>query len=867
MTARPLTATYRLQFSRDFTFDDARRLVPYLRDLGVSHLYASPIFQARPGSTHGYDVIDHDAINTELGGEAGLRRLVEALHEAGLGVIADIVPNHAGVGGVGNARWQDVLELGRRSRNARFFDIDWSAGPLVLPILEAPIEEVVADGKLVLAVDATGGRIHVAYGENRLPLRPQTLSRFVEAAGRRIGRDDLAPVAREWAEQETSRAAASGRRMRRERLSELFADPEVAEALDAELAAADPVAVAGEQHYRLMFWREGAAAINYRRFFDITDLAGLRVEEPTVFEAVHRLPLALIREGWLDGLRVDHVDGLADPAAYCRHLREELGPGPSIHLEKILGADEPLRGWPVDGTTGYETLNLINGLFVDPDGYRRLALARNGGQEPDLEGRMRAVKREILERSFSSELDVLARLGADLSRRAGHPVRLGTVREIVVGLISALPVYRTYVNGPAGPEDRRLIEAAAAEARADLSRGERRALATLVGIILAGSVDAEAAGFIRRFQQLSGPAMAKGYEDTELYRFIGLASVNEVGSHLTRPTVSIEHFHAVCGETARRGLRSLTPLSTHDTKRGADTRARLNVLSEMAEEWLDLCARWRDRHQRLRSAGTGAGEAPDRTDEDLVYQTLLGVWPVGMDRIEGYLLKALREAKRRTTWVDRNEPYEQAVVGFARTLVEDEAGAAFRTELGRLLERVGPAGRLNGLSQTALQLTVPGVPDVYRGSEFFEHVLVDPDNRRPVDWESRIRALDEGSDAEVADDLVGTTKQRLIASLLSLRRDHAALFLDGSYEPLPVAGAQDVIAFARRLDGRAVVTVAATRALDPPVGDVVVDLGNADPFRWRPIAGPREVRSEGRLLRIDRSSLPAVIVGSARTAS
>lgn len=864
MNHRPLTATYRLQFSRDFTFEDARRLVPYLRDLGVSHLYASPIFQARPGSTHGYDVVDHDAINPELGGEPGFRRLVEALHEAGLGVIADIVPNHAGVGGVGNTRWQDVLELGRRSRNARFFDIDWNAGPLVLPILEAPLGDVVANGGIKVDLDREAGRFHLAYGENRLPLRPVSVARLLRSTAERLGKPELESLAAEWSELETTRAAASGRKAKRDRLLNFLTDPDLRESLDAEMAAADVEAVAGEQHYKLMFWREGAAEINYRRFFDITDLAGLRVEEPSVFEAVHRLPLALVREGWLDGLRVDHIDGLADPAAYCRKLRAEVGPDVTIHLEKILGVDEPLRDWPVDGTTGYETLNLINGLFVDPTGYRRLALARGSADPVDVEARIRAVKREILERSFSAELDVLARLGADLSRRAGHPVRLGTLREIVVGLISALPVYRTYVTDRASDEDRVLLQNAATLARAGLSRGERRALVTLVDLFLNGATDPEAAEFIRRFQQLSGPAMAKGYEDTELYRFIGLSSVNEVGSHLTHPTTSIDRFHAVCADTAARRLRSLTPLSTHDTKRGADTRARLNVLSEMADEWLDLSASWHARHRALRGPGQAGGDAPDRTDEDLVYQTLLGVWPVTADRIEAYLLKAMREAKRRTTWVDRNEPYEQAVVEFARRLVEDDAGAGFRADLDRLLERVAPAGRLNGLAQTVLQMTIPGVPDIYRGSEYFEHVLVDPDNRRPVDWDARVRSLDEGSGTSVAEDEIGTVKQRTIASLLALRRELGPLFSDGTYDALPVAGAQDVIAFARRLDGRAVVTVAATRALEPRVGDVVVDLGSADPYRWRSVAGPREVRNEGRLLRIDRLSLPAVLLGSAR---
>jgi (1->4)-alpha-D-glucan 1-alpha-D-glucosylmutase len=866
MTVRPLTATYRVQFARDFTFEDARRLVPYFRDLGVSHLYASPIFHARPGSTHGYDVIDHDAVNPELGGESGFHALVDALHAEGLGVIADIVPNHAGIGGLENARWRDVLEFGRRSRSARFFDIDWNAGPLVLPILDAPLETVIAEDRFRLAVDAGEGRLYFALGDQRLPLRPQSAATLLGRAAEAARRPGLAAAARDWAELEDQRVTAAGRKERRQALAAELADPAAAAALDEVLATADIAAVAAEQHYRPMFWREGAASINYRRFFDITDLAGLRVEEPAVFDAVHRLPIALVREGRLDGLRVDHIDGLADPAAYCRRLRERVNGDVTIHVEKILGEGERLRDWPIEGTTGYETLNLINGLYVDPTGYASFAehLARCGCDGDNRE-RTEAAKREVLERSFSSELDVLARLGADLSRRHEHPVRLGTMREIVVALIASLPVYRTYIAEEASPEDRRLLAVAAAKARSGLTRGAKRALATLVSILEQGISDPESEAFVRRFQQLSGPAMAKGYEDTELYRYIGLSSVNEVGSHLTRPAVSIDDFHAACAETAARGLRSLTPLSTHDTKRGADTRARINVLSEMAATWLEACDRWHERHRPLRARRNEPAEAPDRIDEDLVYQTLLGVWPVEADRVEEYLLKALREAKRRTTWIDQNEPYEQAVVAFARALVEGPEGADFRRDLEEMLQTVAPAGRRNSLSQTVLQLTIPGVPDIYRGSEFFEHVLVDPDNRRPVDWDARIAALDEGAAPALADDPAGLCKQRIIAAVLALRRDNAELFLSGSYEPLPVTGAHDVIAFARRLGDRTVVVAAATRALGTRRGDVVLDLGAAEALRWRSIAGARDIRQEGRLIRFEQSVLPVVVLGTPRT--
>ncbi|GLS76881.1 malto-oligosyltrehalose synthase [Oharaeibacter diazotrophicus] len=859
MTIRPLTATYRVQFSTAFTFDDARRLVPYFRDLGISHLYASPIFQARAGSAHGYDVVDHDAVSPELGGEAGLRRLAEALHAAGLGLIVDIVPNHAGIGGGDNRRWRDVLEFGRRSRNARFFDIDWSAGPLVLPVLGAPLGEILAEGRAGIVVEPDEGRFFLAVEETRLPLRPKSVGDLAAAAAEAADDPALGAAAEAWAGLEDGRFTAGTRRERRRALADALAAEGARAALDAAIGRADVGAVVSEQHYAPMHWREGAAAINYRRFFDITDLAALRVEEPQVFDAVHRLPLALVEEGVVDGLRVDHVDGLADPAAYCERLRARAGPGASLHVEKILGHGEALRPWPVDGTTGYETLNLINAVFVDLAGWDRFSarLAANGhGGEPVT--RRIAAKREILERVFSAELDALARLATDLARRADRPVRLGTARDVVAGLIAALPVYRTYVAASADPEDVRLLETAAALARPALSRGEKRALATVTGILADGAADAESAEFVRRVQQLSGPAMAKGYEDTELYRAVALVSVNEVGSHPERPTLSIDGFHAAAGAMAARGLASLTPLSTHDTKRGADTRARIDVLSEMADDWLAACDRWHERHRGLRATVAGL-DAPDAIDEDLIYQTLLGAWPIDAARAERYVVKALREARRHSAWVEPGTAYEAATTAFVRALTESAAGAAFRDELAAILAVVGPAGRRNGLAQVVLQACLPGVPDVYRGAEFLEHVLVDPDNRAPVDFEARVRALasdpPEGPDAQ---------KQRLLAGLLAARRADPELFRAGSYEPVPVAGGSDVLAFARRHGSRLLVVAVPTRALAPARGDVLLDLGESVPRRWRRIAGSTEVRQEGRLIRLERAGLPAAVIGEPR---
>ena len=362
-----------------------------------------------------------------------------------------------------------------------------------------------------------------------------------------------------------------------------------------------------------------------------------------------------------------------------------------------------------------------------------------------------------------------------------------------------------------------------------------------------------------------GPAMAKGSEDTELYRYIALASVNEVGSHLTRPYVSIDDFHTNFAEIADRGLRSLTPLSTHDTKRGADTRARLNVLSEMSDAWLDACERWHRRHAGIRTRRNDVSEAPDRVDEDLIYQTILGAWPIDAARLKAYLLKAMREAKRHTSWIDTNDTYEDGVITFATALVAGPEGESFRRELEEMLETVAPAGRRNSLSQTVLQLTVPGVPDIYRGSEFYEHVLVDPDNRRPVDWTARIESLGKRGDGSAPDDDdSGIAKQWIIARVLALRGEDPKLFLEGGYDPLPVTGAQDVLAFARRHNGAHAVVIAGTRALGPRFGDVVVDLGSNETLRGRTVVGAREVRQEGRLLRVDRTALPTVVMGTPR---
>ncbi|MEJ1156855.1 malto-oligosyltrehalose synthase [Prosthecomicrobium sp. N25] len=852
-----LRATYRLQFEKDFTFADAERLVPYLVDLGVSHLYASPIFQARPGSRHGYDIVDHAAVNPELGGEAAFRSFARACKAAGLGIMLDIVPNHAGIAGSDNAAWLDALEFGPRSLLASRFDIDWRRGPVTLAVLDAPLADVVAAGRIRAEVDAPAGRILAVWHDTRLPLRPASYAGLADPGQDGEGAEAFAA----WAATDDLALPAEERDRLRDGLAAALADPVFMRAVQARLADPDRLAdLLGRQNFRLVPWQLGAAALTYRRFFDITDLAGLRVEDPDVFEALHRLPLGFVREGLVDGLRVDHVDGLADPEGYCRRLRAAVGSDVTIHLEKILGPDEELRDWPVDGTTGYEYLNRINGLFVDPDGYARLAgYAGSLGLPGTPEERVADAKREILATGLRGELRTLAALAAGLVKgRGAEDLPRAALRRALVELIAALPVYRTYIAGEVSAEDRRLLATAAEEAAARLGPIGRRALEAVLGLLLFAPGRPGPDRFRRRFQQLSGPAMAKGYEDTELYRFPGLLSVNEVGSHLTHPATAPEAFHAAAARIAERHPACLVALSTHDTKRGSDTRARLNLLSEMPDDWLALCRAWSERHAPLRRRVEG-GPAPDAVDEAFLYQTLFGAWPVSADRVAEYWTKALREAKRHTAWVGGDPAYEAAAMDFARALLEGPDGEAFRADMAGLVERTCVAGRRNGLSQTVLQLTMPGVPDVYRGSERWDPVLVDPDNRRPLDWE----AITAGLAAEVLPDLErdhdGLAKQRVVADLLALRGASPHLFVGAPYQPLAPVGAGGVVAFMRRTRDEALVVAVSTRALAPGEDVVAVPVPlQRWSLRQSIVGGPAEVADNA--LRLRRSALPLAVV-------
>jgi (1->4)-alpha-D-glucan 1-alpha-D-glucosylmutase len=765
----PLRATYRIQFHAGFTFADAEALVPYLDRLGISHLYASPIFAARAGSTHGYDAIDPNRLNPELGTEAEFASLVAALHRAGMGLIIDIVPNHMVVHR-SNRYLQEALCLGPDSEAARIFDIDWSRERVALPVLGGEIGAVIDE--IGLELDASG-MLMAVYHDHAFALRPESVAAILEAAGH----TDLAG---RW------------RRLEDEPRASAFEDAALATARlagDAALAkaleAADLSAVLGAQRWRLADWRSAAETLSHRRFFNITELIGVRVEDETVFERTHRLAIDLVRRGDVDGLRIDHIDGLADPAGYCRRLRAAVGPDAFIFVEKILGPHEILRDWPIDGTTGYERLNEINRLFVETNAYRRLDrhLVEAGALAPDFAARLAAAKAQVLEELFRPEVDALAAAGEGL----GTGLAPGDLRAGIVSLLVHFPFYRSYVAEGWTGED----EAAWREALTRTLGHEGEAAASRAeAVFRAASADSDAArGFVTRFQQLSGPAMAKGLEDTELYRSVALVSVNEVGSEPDVPSASPAEAHrAIAARLARRD-RSLIPLATHDTKRGPDTRARINAIGLDPAAWIAF-----DQRLGEAAADLAEGDAPDRLDRWLIHQTIIGAWPIEEGRLSQYLEKAMREAKRHTRWEAPDERYEAATLRYARGLLE-------RPDLRGLFEaearRITRAGRIMSLAQTILQLTWPGIPDIYQGSEGWDLSLVDPDNRRKVDFDLRRRLLEESRFGAIDEDEEGANKLGLTAALLGLRRRKPGLLVEGEYLPLDV-GTDEAIAFLRR---------------------------------------------------------------------
>jgi (1->4)-alpha-D-glucan 1-alpha-D-glucosylmutase len=854
---RPRAATYRVQLHAGFTFDDAAAITGYLAALGVSHLYCSPYLQAAAGSTHGYDVVDHGRLNSELGGEAGHRRLVNQLKAAGLGQVLDIVPNHMALAGRANAWWWDVLENGPSSYYARYFDIDWDppqrklAETVLMPILHDQYGRVLEAGELVVA--RQGGSFAVRYRDHEAPISPRTLGELLTKAAARSGSEELESLALAFSRlpdgRRTDQAAMTERHRDKEVLRARLADlsrarPEVAAAIDAEIEALnrDPDALdrlLGEQNYRLAYWRTGAEELSYRRFFDIETLAGLRVEDKKVFNDTHRLILALVADGRVDGLRVDHVDGLADPEGYLIRLRDATS-GAYVVVEKILQPGEELpRTWPVAGTSGYEFLDQVNRLFVDP--LQEAAVlgcyARFTGEEQPYAEVAHAAKHLIMRDDLVAEMERLTGLLADVCerhrRQRDHTRR--ELRDALREIIAAFPVYRAYPRPglPAAEsattgEDRAHVATAVDAAwrrRPDLDAE----LLGFIGELLTGGYPGPAeADFVVRFAQVSAPVMAKGEEDTAFYRYQPLISLNEVGGDPGRFGGRPEDFHRAMARAARHWPEAMLTLSTHDTKRSADVRARVSLLSELPEAFEGAVGRWAEHNQRHKQGGW-----PDRNAEYLLYQTLVGAWPIGAGRAAAFMLKAAKEAKVHTSWTDPNAGYDDALPEFVTAVLADQEFVAdlegFLAE-HRLVER----GRVNSLAQTALLLTCPGVPDLYQGTEVWDLSLVDPDNRRPVDYQRRRDLLAElaeaGPEAALARADDGGPKLWLIHRVLAHRRRHPGAYGPGSgYEPLGVRGplARHAVAFART-GGLAVVVPRLVARADGGWDGTTVELPGGD---------------------------------------
>jgi (1->4)-alpha-D-glucan 1-alpha-D-glucosylmutase len=914
-------ATYRLQFNRAFTFEAARNVVPYLDGLGVSDAYASSYLGARPGSMHGYDIANHNALNPEIGTEEEYSRFVEALRARGMGQILDVIPNHMGIAAGCNPWWNDVLENGPSSAYAEFFDIDWDpvkrqlANKVLLPILSDQYGRVLENQELVL--EYADGSFNLRYHETRLPIAPRSASLILghrlEALAATLGEAD--PDLQEYesiitaltnlpAPTETApdrvRERMREKEVIRRRLARLVdASQPIRTSLEETIRifngkGGDPRSfdlldrLLDDQAYRLAYWRVAAEEINYRRFFDINELAAIRMENPAVFRETHRLILRLVDEGKVTGLRLDHPDGLFHPPRYFRALQRErsaqvvrarLLPGaamvwpdreaavarvleqldatceedPSrpacrplyLLAEKILAKGERLpTHWAIHGTTGYEFLNLVGGLFVDSRNEKAMTAAYTAftGQRTSFADLVYECKQLILQVSMSSELNVLGHALSRLAERNRYSrdFTLNSLTHALREVIACFPVYRTYIDGrPAGMalQDRACVEVAVAFAKG-------RNPATNVSVfdfvrdvlLLRYPENADQAyredqlAFVQKFQQVTAPVTAKGAEDTAFYRYNRLVSLNEVGGETDRFGISAEEFHRQCLARQEKWPASMSTTSTHDTKRGEDVRARIHVLSEIPREWRAAVGRWH-RWNRRHASEVDGRPAPDKNDEYLLYQTLVGAWPLApmgpeamarfSARIQAYMLKATKEAKVNTSWINPDEAYDGALRTFVTRILDPGRGNRFLADFVTFHRPVARLGMINSLAQTLIKNAAPGVPDFYQGTEVWDFSLVDPDNRRPVDFCTRVAMLAvlqariaEGDLRSLAREVVerwedGRIKLYTIHRALTCRRAAPDLFRVGTYVPLPTVGqhADHVCAFARRGETRAVLTV------------------------------------------------------------
>jgi len=776
MKSEPV-ATYRIQMRPEFGFDQITDIVPYLHDLGISHVYTSPYLQAAAGSTHGYDIVDPTQVNAELGGTQAHARMCATIQTAGLGHMIDVVPNHMAVAGQQNLWWWDMLKNGSSSRFAQFFDVDWHnganrwPGKILLPVLGDHYGCILENGELRLTYE--DGECALHYHDHVFPLAPPAAAEILSRAEAGGGSKE----ARITAE-----------------VTRLNNDPD---ALDTLI---------DQQHYRPAFWRMANTDLGYRRFFDISDLAGIRVEEKTVFQAVHAQPLSWVKKGWVQGLRIDHPDGLWDPARYFHRLQKTC-PDAWIVVEKILASDETLPSdWPVAGTTGYDFMNLAGGLCIDPASEDALTqlYAEFKGTQKQFEALVHECKHLVLFTLFASEINRLTTLFEAICERhrrhrdySRHQLRTALFETTV-----HFPVYRSYVSASmnrVSQEDEQVIDAAIEGAVMVCPNPDPVLFSFLRALLLLqvpGAVEEELA---MRFQQLTGPAMAKGVEDTAFYRYHRLICLNEVGGDPGRFGVNLRAFHTACARAQKEHPLGLLASTTHDTKRSEDVRARIALLSEIPNQWADAVRRWAANNARHRS-----GAVPDPNSEYLLYQTLVGAWPIDEERICAYMEKAVKEAKVHTSWTDPNQAYEQGLADFIAAVLAD---TTFCTDLEDFVADLVAPGRINSLAQTLIKLTAPGVPDIYQGTELWDLSLVDPDNRRPVDFALRRRLLSQlpqlDPEAILAGMDQGLPKLWVIRQTLHLRRAHPALFGPrADYRPLYATGrkADHLVAFVRGQD-------------------------------------------------------------------
>ena len=863
---RPISSSYRLQLHAGFTFRDASNVAVYLNELGISHIYCSPYLQAAKGSMHGYDVVDPQKVNVEIGGEEGHSQFCDVLRTLGMGQVLDIVPNHMATG-LENRYWWDVLENGPSSRYATWFDVDWNSAEVklqnkvLIPVLGEQYGRTLSAGEIVIHYD--GESFETRYMEHRFPLAPRSLAIPLALAAKSINAPMLNFIAdslsRLPSPDSTELDMLTARHRDKAILYELLKrlskeEPEVTGAIERAVEEINKDierldAILNLQNYRLAFWRTADQELGYRRFFDVNSLIGVRVERQHVFSATHRRILDWLQEGVLDGVRVDHPDGLRDPEQYFERLRESA-PDAWILAEKILAPEESLRStWPIAGTTGYDFMNVCNRLLVYGEGLSELASIYNNftGQSESFTSLAHAKKLAVEQESLGSDVNRLAQLFVEVceNNRDRRDYTRAEIRRAIREVAACFKVYRSYVvpeRAQITDEDRKEIWNAiigAKEQRLDIDPGLFDFIENVLTSQDRGILETE---FLLRFQQFTSPVMAKGVEDTAFYCFNRMIGLNEVGGSPDSNGITIEEFNDYCVRMQSQHPRAMTTLSTHDTKRADDVRARLAVLTEIPSRWRAAVHRWTRRNQAFKTKGF-----PDRNTEYLLYQTLIGTWPISRDRVIAYMEKAAREAKQQTSWTHQNSEFEQALKLFIERILDSPE---FLSEIESFVAQILLPGRINSLSQTLLKFTAPGVPDTYQGSELWDLHLVDPDNRGLVDYESRRVMLAELSAGLPVEEVMkrideGLPKLLLVKQALHLRREHPEWFDETSaYTPLPIEGIKSMHAIAfLRGDSVATITPRWNLRLGSGFGSTHVDL----PFaHWKNLL-TGEVFGGGRL--------------------